>query len=146
MQVSEPDSFQQPDEREQAPSVDPETERAEDGEARAFARLGGAAVPVAVAHLVLIFVLLKAAFGFELPAFLPAERVVAWLWVNGAAVGLGVWMWRKGRVPLGGGRWLGGRRARMAVLAWLALSLAWVLLPALLGAAWRVISQRAGGW
>jgi hypothetical protein len=32
------------------------------------------------------------------------------------------------------------------VLLWLGLSLAWFLLPALLGDAWGAVSASAGGW
>jgi hypothetical protein len=140
------DPMQQPDEGHEVLSLDPDAEREEQDEAHAFARLGGAAVPVAVVHLLLIFLVLQSAFGFELPRVLHADRVIAWLWVNGAGLALGAWLWRKGRVPVGKGQWLRGRRARAGVLLWLGLSLAWFLLPALLGDAWRAVSASAGGW
>lgn len=133
--MSDPDASEQTDPGEEIETIDEETEGLERDEASAMARLGVYAVPVAIAHLALIYFVMRAAFGFEVPRFLRADMVVAWLWVNGAALALGAWMWRKGRVPVAPGRWLKGRRARLSILLWLGLSLAWFLLPALLGEA-----------
>jgi hypothetical protein len=84
-----------------------------------------------VVHLFLLYVVLRAATGFTLPRFLHADALTASLWVNGAAVALAVWLWRKGRVPVATGKWLTGRRAKVMILSWIALSLLWFLLPGL---------------
>jgi hypothetical protein len=138
--MDEADPHEEPEGGGESLSLDADAHAAEESEARSFARLGGWAMPVVVAHGALLFLLLQSAWGFQLPAFLHADRVVAWLWVNGAAIGLGLWLWRRGRVPVGGRRWLRGRRARMGVLLWLAASLAWFLLPAIAGDVWRALS------
>ena len=39
-----------------------------------------------------------------------------------------------------------GRRAKLAILAWLGLSLAWFLLPSLVGGLWRASFGPSGGW
>ncbi len=127
-------------------TIDPRIEAEEWQEASGVARLGAYAVPVAVAHLALIYVLARAVFGFELPPFLHSDRMIAWLWVNGAALGLGAWLWSKGRAPIAPGKWLRGIRARWAILIWLASSLAFFLLPAVLGDAWNALSDWLGGW
>jgi hypothetical protein len=115
-------------------------------EATGVSRLGVFAVPVALAHVAALWLLARSVFGFSLPAFLHGERVVAWLWVNGGLLGLAVWFWRKGRVPVADGKWLAGTRARGLVLLWLAASLAWFLLPAFLGDLWNALSGLGGGW
>ncbi len=122
------------------------SEAAEREDAAAFVRLGRGAVPVVVIHLAVIFLFLDAAVGLRLPAFLRSDLVLAWLWVNGAAVALAVWMWRKGRIPLAKGRWLGGRAGKRLLLGWIGLSLAWFLLPSLLRSAWADLTRPGGGW
>jgi hypothetical protein len=97
------------------------------------------AVPVAMVHLALIYAVASSAFNFRLPGYLHADKVLAWLWVNGAAIGVGAWFWKKGRVPVAAGKWLHGRRARWLILTWLGTSLAWFLLPAVLHDIWRVL-------
>jgi hypothetical protein len=127
-------------------AVDADTDADAHREARAFARTAVWAVPIALAHLAVIYLILSAVIGFRLPAFLRSDAVLAWLWVNGAAVGLGVWSWKKGRVPVAAGKWMTGRRAKLAILAWLGLSLAWCLLPNLLGSLWRTVTGFSADW
>jgi hypothetical protein len=127
-------------------SVDPHDEAADLEEATALSGAAMWAVPVAIAHLFVIYMILSAVTGFRLPAFLRSDDVVAWLWINGAAVGLGVWAWRKGRVQISAGRWMTGRHAKLAILAWIGLSLLWFLLPSLLGGLWRALFGPSPGW
>ncbi|HEX8194424.1 MAG TPA: hypothetical protein VF552_16160 [Allosphingosinicella sp.] len=127
-------------------AVDPAAEAQDIEEAAAFSRAAVWAVPVAIAHIALIYFIFSAVTGFRLPAFFRSDALVAWLWINGAAVGLGIWAWKKGRVQVSAGTWMTGRRAKLAILAWLGLSLLWFLLPGLLGALWRAVSGSAGGW
>ena len=118
--------------------VAPDVEANDLEEAGAFARLGVWAVPVAIVHLFLLYAIVRAATGFNLPAFLHADALIAWLWVNGAALALAVWLWRKGRVPAAPGKWVKGARAKRLILAWLGLSLGWFLLPSLIHGATQV--------
>jgi hypothetical protein len=115
-------------------------------EASAVARLGAYAVPVAVVHAALLYAFARAVFDFRLPAFLQTDFIVAWLWVNGAAIGLGIWLWRKGRLPIAQGKWLTGKRARWAILTWFGSSLAWFILPAILRDVWTLISSSLGDY
>ncbi|MEA3003620.1 MAG: hypothetical protein QOH81_2408 [Sphingomonadales bacterium] len=115
-------------------------------DASQISRLGTYAIPVAIVHLALISVLLRLTFGFSLPPFPHLDLVIIWLLVNGGAVALGMWMWAKGRIPLAAGKWLRGRRARWSVAAWLGLSLAWFLLPALLQDAWAALPAFLPAW
>ena len=127
-------------------SVDAETEVQDWQEASGVARIWVWVVPIVVVHLALIYPLARSAFDFELPGYLHADKVAAWLWVNGAAIGLGVWLWKKGRVPVAAGKWIRGRRARWFILIWLGTSLAWFLLPAMLSDAWEMLSTRLPSW
>ena len=122
-------------------TVDANVEADDLEEARAFAKLGIWAVPIAIVHLFLLYALFRAITGVKLPNFLHADAVVAWLWVNGAAVALGIWLWRAGRVPARPGTWVRGPRAKRLILAWLALSLAWFVLPGLLRGAAQFLSS-----
>ena len=126
-------------------AIDPVLEADDREEATIFARLGVYAVPVVIFHLALLYPLARAAFG-ELPRLPHTDRVIAWFWVNGAALALGAWLWRKGRIPLGAGKWLSGWRARWSIFAWLAASFAWFLLPALLQDAWRAVLGLFPSW
>ena len=126
-------------------ALDPRLEAEEREEATAFARLGVYAVPVVIFHLALLYPLARAAFG-ELPRLPHANLVIGWFWVNGAALAMGAWLWRKGRIPLGAGKWLSGRRARWSMLAWLGASLGLFLLPALVQDAWRAILDLFRSW
>jgi hypothetical protein len=126
--------------------VDPHAEALDVEEAHAFAGAAIWAVPVGLAHLAVIYLILSAVTGFKLPAFLRSDAVFAWLWINGAALGLGIWSWKNGRVPVAAGKWMTGRRAKLAILAWLGLSLLWFLLPGLLGDLWRGLTSPLGGW
>ena len=127
-------------------SLEPHVEAEEEEEATAFARIGVYITPVVVAHLALLYFFAEAVFGFRLPAYLPTGAIVGWLWVNGGAVALCVWLWKKGRVPVGAGKWVRGRRARRAILLWLGASLAWFLLPPLLESAWLALFGDSGDW
>jgi hypothetical protein len=136
----------EPHEGEDIVAVDADTDADAHREAHAFARTAMWAVPVAIAHLAVIYLILSAVTGFRLPAFLRSDALFAWLWVNGAALGLGVWSWKKGRVPVAAGKWMTGRRAKIAILAWLGVSLLWFLLPGLLGDLWRALTSPLGDW
>ena len=116
--------------REDEISVDPAIEADDLEDAKAFARLGVWIAPVVIVHLFLIYTLVRAVTGFTLPSFIRADLLTAWLWINGATVALAIWLWRKGRVPGIKGRWISGQRAKRLILAWIALSIAWFLLPA----------------
>jgi hypothetical protein len=122
-------------------AVDANVEADDLEDARAFAKLGVWAVPVAIVHLFLLYALLRAITGFRLPTFLHADAVVAWLWVNGAAVALGIWLWRTGRVPARPGTWVRGPRAKQLIVAWLGLSLAWFMLPVFLREVAQLLSS-----
>jgi hypothetical protein len=126
--------------------VDAITEVEDRQEAVEYARIWVWIVPVAVVHLTLLYSVLRSVVDFRLPAYLQTSQVVAWLWVNGAAVGLGIWFWKKGRFPIAPGKWLRGRRARWLVLVWLVASLAWFLLPAIVGDVWDMLSASARDW
>ena len=115
-------------------------------EASGWARISVYAVPVAIAHLALVYALLSAIFEFRLPKFLHVDGLVAWLWVNGAALGLGAWLWRKGRFPLAPGQWLQGKSARWMIAIWLGASLGWFLLPAFLRDAWDALTRATSDW
>jgi len=115
-------------------------------EASGWARISVYAVPVAIAHLALVYALLSAIFDFKFPRFLHVDGVRAWLWVNGAALGLGAWLWTKGRFPLARGRWLQGKRARRMIAVWLGASLGWFLLPAFLRDAWEALTRATSDW
>ena len=119
--------------------VDRDMEEEDREAASGMARAGMWAVPVAMVHLALIYAVASSAFNFRLPGYLHADHVLAWLWVNGAAIGLAAWFWKKGRVPVAAGKWLHGRRARWLILTWLGASLAWFLLPAVLHDIWRML-------
>ncbi|HEV2569820.1 hypothetical protein [Sphingomonas sp.] len=69
-------------------------------------------MPAAVVHAALLYAVLRSVFDFRLHAYLHTSQVIAWLWVNGAAIGLGIWFWKKGRFPIAPGQWLQGRQAR----------------------------------
>jgi hypothetical protein len=141
MQTNEPAGTDEAD----IVALDPALEVVEREEATIFARLGIYAVPVVVFHLALLYPLARAAFG-ELPRLPHADLVIGWLWVNGGALALGAWLWRRGRIPLGAGKWLSGRRARWSIAAWLGASLAWFLLPALLQDAAKAVSGLFPTW
>lgn len=136
----------EPEQREDIVSVDADADAEAHEEAQAFGRAAMWVVPVALAHLAVIYQILSAVTGFKLAPFLRSSDVFAWLWINGAAVGLGVWAWKKGRVPVAAGKWMTGRRAKLAILAWLGLSLLWFVLPGLVGDLWRAISGPPGNW
>jgi hypothetical protein len=102
--------------------------------------------PVVLAHLALVLALVKAATGFHLPDFLHSERVAVWLWVNGGALAIGVWFWRKGRIPVAPRLWLKGRRAREVILLWLGGSLVWFLLPSVLADIWETLVRLGDDW
>lgn len=127
-------------------SIDPEREAEDWEEASGVARIWVWIVPVAMAHLALIYALVSRTFDFKLPAYLHSDLIFAWLWVNGAAVGLGAWFWKKGRIPVAAGKWLHGRRVRWLILIWLGSSLAWFLLPAVLGDGWDMLSALLNDW
>jgi hypothetical protein len=123
-----------------------EVHQTEVEEARETARIGVWIAPVVLAHVALILALVQAATGFRLPDFLHSDRVAVWLWVNGAAIAIGVWFWRKGRVPVSPRLWLKGRRAREYILLWLGGSLAWFLLPSVLADMWEALLSLGGDW
>jgi len=135
-----------PEDKADVVPVDPRSEALDVEEAHAFARAAVWAVPVAIAHLAVIYLILGAVTGFRLPAFLRSDDLFAWLWINGAAIGMAVWSWKKGRVPIAAGKWMTGRRAKLAILAWLGLSSLWFLLPGLLGDFWRALTTPLGDW
>jgi hypothetical protein len=146
VRMQDEESTKLPESGQDVLSVDPQVEAEEQREAAVFSRIGVYIAPVVVAHLALLYFFANAVFGFRLPAFLHSDAIVAWLWVNGGAVALGVWLWKKGRVPIGAGKWVRGRRARWAVLLWLGASLACFLLPPLLADAWRALFGEGGEW
>jgi hypothetical protein len=124
----------------------PDLERQELEEASYFSRLGAYAFPVILAHLALLYVLAKAIFRIRLPDFLHSNLIVTWLLINGALVALGIWLWRKGRIPVAKGRWLTGRHARWSIVIWLGSSLALFLLPAVTGDIWETLLARFAPW
>ena len=127
-------------------SVDEDMEAEDFREASGVARIWLWVVPVVVVHLALIYPLARSAFDFNIPAYLHVDGIAAWLWVNGGAIGLGIWFWKKGRIPIAAGKWLRGRRARSLILFWLGGSLAWFLLPAILNDMWDAFSAWLTVW
>lgn len=115
-------------------------------ELKSAAGIGVYIAPVVVAHLALVYLLIQAMTGWRLPRWLHSDLVVAWLWVNGAAITVGVLLWRKSRMPFEPGVWIQGRRARQLILAWLGLSLLWFLAPALARDAWNGLRGMLTAW
>ena len=115
-------------------------------EAETIAKLGIYVVPVVIIHVALLLWVVRAATGFSLETSPHAGRIIAWLWVNGAALTLGVWMWRKDRFPIGAREWLQGKRARWAIVTWLGCSLAWFMMPAMVEEAWHYLLDLPGDW
>ena len=115
-------------------------------ETEIIAKLGRYIVPVVVIHVALLLWMVRAATGFSFEISPHAGQIILWLWVNGAAVTLGVWMWRRGRFPVGTSHWLRGKRARWAIVTWLGCSLAWFMMPAMVDEAWHYLSGLAGDW
>jgi hypothetical protein len=120
--------------------ADKESEAIE--EAKLFARIGYYAVPVALIHLGLIYTVLKGAFDLDLPEFTTSNPLLTWLWLNGAAVALAIWLWKGGRFPIRRGLWLRGRTAKLLIILWLSGSIAWFTLPALLREAAEFLTTR----
>jgi hypothetical protein len=126
--------------------IDAITEAEDRQEAVEYARIWVWIVPVAVMHLALLYSIVRSVFDFRLPAYLHTNQVVAWLWVNGAAISLAIWLWKKGRFPIAPGKWLRGRQARWLILLWLGASLAWFVLPVLIKGAWAFLPPSVNGW
>jgi hypothetical protein len=99
-----------------------------------------------VVHIALIYQLARVVFDVQFPAYLHVEQIMGWLWLNGGAIGLGIWFCKKGRVPTAAGRWLHGRRARLLIPIWLGVSLVWFLLPAVLNDGWDALSSWRNDW
>ncbi len=110
------------------------------------ARIGVYVAPVIVVHVALVWWLIRAATGLRLPAWLHADQIMAWLYINGGIVAIAAWTWRRRRAPLRRRLWLRGPRARLLILFWLGGSLAWFLLPAVLGDMWAAFRAWLGGW
>jgi len=115
-------------------------------EASGAARIWAWVVPIALVHLAPIYALARWAFDFKLPSGLHGDRILVWLWANGAAIGLGVWFWKKGRIPIAPSKWLLGWRARRLTLMWLGASIAWFVLPAVVKDAWDLLSASLSDW
>lgn len=140
--VNESDPLLDHPEGQDVVTVDAETELRDLRDASGTARIWMWIAPIAVVHLALIYLLARSIFDFEVPAYANFSGVVAWLWVNGAAIGLAAWFWRKDRVPLVAGKWLRGRRSRWLIMAWLGASLAWFVFPTVLSDAWHMLLPR----
>lgn len=123
---------------------DRESESADLEDARLFARIGYYAVPVAMIHVGILYTVLSGVFHLELPRLTTNNPFFVWLWVNGAAVAVGIWFWRSGRIPLRRGLWIRGRTARLFILSWLGLSVIWFVAPTMLRRLLKLLP--AAGW
>jgi hypothetical protein len=94
-------------------------------------RIGYYALPVALIHLVLIYGLVSAFTGWRLPSSPLNGLFAGWIWVNGATVAAGAWLWRKGSLKTVSGRKLRGRRARFAIIAYFVVSIGTFVAPTL---------------
>lgn len=112
--------------------VDADEESAAIEEAKLFAKVGYYAVPVALVHLGLLYTVIRGALDLDIPEFTTSNPLLVWLWLNGAAVALAIWFWKRGYFPIRQGLWLRGRTAKLLILLWLAVSIAWFTLPAVL--------------
>ncbi|WEK42917.1 MAG: hypothetical protein P0Y64_16465 [Candidatus Sphingomonas colombiensis] len=112
-------------------------------EALAVARIWAFVVLVGIAFLSFFYALVSSLFDFRLSSYWHVGRVVAWLWVNCGAIGLGIWSWKNGRFPIADRKWLRGRRL---ILTWFATSLAWFMLPVVLKDAWDIMSAWLTKW
>ncbi|GAA4021077.1 hypothetical protein GCM10022280_22030 [Sphingomonas swuensis] len=111
-------------------------------EARLFAKVGYYAVPVALIHFGLLYTVLRGALDLDIPDFTTSNPLLIWLWLNGAAVALAIWFWKRGHFPIRQGLWLRGRTAKLLIVLWLALSIAWFTLPAVLRRLGEVLLTR----
>lgn len=89
------------------------------------------AVVVVLAHVVVIWAFVDAVFHPTLPrAF---QFVLTWFFWNGAFTGVGIWLWRSGRFPLRGRRWLRGDHAKAAIVGAIIGANIWWLFVVLFG-------------
>lgn len=101
-------------------------------------RLAGYATPLLLFFAIVLYPILH--FLPQIPA---GDRLFAWVWLNVPLIALATLTLRRGRLPLGRGRFLTGRPARRAALSMLAVSLILSLGLGVVQALWAWIAPAA---
>jgi hypothetical protein len=108
---------------------------------KARVRVGVFAVPVAAILAVVASWFVSVITGLTLPRLPFGGLLFAWLWMNGALISAIWWTHKRGRFPLSRTRWIEGDEARRATINAARFSLAGLLLPAMLAAAFRIFTD-----
>lgn len=111
-----------------------------------FVGMSVLAVPAVALMAIIVIFFLTAVLRVGFPKLPFGTESFAWLWVNGALIGVAIWGYRHQRLPLPRNRWIDGPKAQRLSIALALASFGSFVLPFVLGSAfrtiWNLIAQR----
>ncbi len=106
---------------------------------RMFVGMSVLAVPAVALMAVIIIFFVTAIARIRFPSLPFGAEGFAWLWVNGALIGVAIWGYRHKRLPLPRNRWIDGPKAQRLSIALALAAFGSFILPYVLGSAFRMI-------
>jgi hypothetical protein len=106
-------------------------------------RIGVFAVPIAAILAVVVIWFVALVTGLQVPRIPFGRLLFVWIWANGALISAVWWTHKRGRFPKTRTHWLEGDDARRATLKAARVSLASMLLPAMLVAGFHFLTERS---